>query len=147
LILKKKKNVNNFREQAPISSRLNAVDLYLVVCVFFVFSALMEYAAILMLLKKRRKPKRTIDEGLKTIFPIATRNGDVNQPVQRPERKKNNGGAVARAVPDTVTPHKQALCDNIDAWALWISPPVFLFFNLVYWVAYRHVNEFEFDNT
>ena len=48
----------------------------------------MEYAAILMLLKKRRKPKRTIDEGLKTIFPIATRNGDVNQPVQRPERKK-----------------------------------------------------------
>jgi len=139
---------NSVREQAPISSRLNAVDLYLVVCVFFVFSALMEYAAILMLLKKRRKPKRTIDEGLKTIFPIATRNGDVNQPVQRPERKKNNvGGGVARAVPDTVTPHKQALCDNIDAWALWISPPVFLFFNLVYWVAYRHVNEFDFDNT
>jgi len=207
---------NSVREQAPISSRLNAVDLYLVVCVFFVFSALMEYAAILMLLKKRRKPKRTIDEGLKTIFPIATRNGDVNQPVQRPERKKNKqeeiemteksgviksrkigsktsemdfpmegfgmedkeedddksnddsvknkdddmvvnmrissnqnnvGGGVARAVPDTVTPHKQALCDNIDAWALWISPPVFLFFNLVYWVAYRHVNEFDFDNT
>lgn len=27
-----------FREQAPISARLNAVDLYLVVCVFFVFS-------------------------------------------------------------------------------------------------------------
>ena len=48
----------------------------------------MEYAAILMLLKKRRKPKRTINEGLKTIFPIASRNGDVNQPVQRPERKK-----------------------------------------------------------
>jgi len=145
---------NSVREQAPISSRLNAVDLYLVVCVFFVFSALMEYAAILMLLKKRRKPKRTIDEGLKTIFPIATRNGDVNQPVQRPERKKNTvgagggvGGGPPRAVPDTVTPHKQALCDNIDAWALWISPPVFLFFNLVYWVAYRHVNEFEFDNT
>jgi len=132
---------NSVREQAPISSRLNAVDLYLVVCVFFVFSALMEYAAILMLLKKRRKPKRTIDEGLKTIFPM-TRNGDINQPVQRPERKKNTY-AVARAPPDTVTPHKQALCDNIDAWALWISPPVFLFFNLVYWVAYRQ----EFDNT
>lgn len=138
---------NSVREQAPISSRLNAVDLYLVVCVFFVFSALMEYAAILMLLKKRRKPRRTIDEGLKTIFPIAARNGDVNQPVQRPERKKNNYAVTPRAAPDTVTPHKQALCDNIDAWALWISPPVFLFFNLVYWVAYRHVNEFEFDNT
>merc|ERR1712130_459456 len=29
---------NSVREQAPISSRLNAVDLYLVVCIFFVFT-------------------------------------------------------------------------------------------------------------
>ena len=26
-----------FRENAPISSKLNAIDLYLVVCIFFVF--------------------------------------------------------------------------------------------------------------
>lgn len=57
-----------FREQAPISSSLNAVDLYLVVCIFFVFAALIEYAVILLLLKKRRKPRRTIDEGLMTVF-------------------------------------------------------------------------------
>ena len=56
------------REQAPISSSLNAVDLYLVVCIFFVFAALIEYAVILLLLKKRRKPRRTIDEGLMTMF-------------------------------------------------------------------------------
>ena len=72
-------NVFLSREQAPISSRLNAIDLYLVVCIFLVFSqllwfqliagskishlgALMEYAVILFLLKARRKPKRTIDE-------------------------------------------------------------------------------------
>jgi hypothetical protein len=36
--------------------------------------------------------------------------------------------------------HKQALCDNIDAWAMWLSPPVFITFNLVYWIAYRHVD-------
>merc|ERR1711974_540412 len=89
---------NSVREQAPISSRLNAVDLYLVVCVFFVFSALMEYAAILLLLKKRRRPRKTIDEGLKSVFPVVAAgaagaggaggagNGDVNQSVQRPER-------------------------------------------------------------
>merc|ERR1711971_340073 len=47
---------NSVREQAPISSRLNAVDLYLVICVFLVFTALMEYAVILLLLKKQRKP-------------------------------------------------------------------------------------------
>ena len=28
---------NSVRENAPISSRLNAVDLYLVICIFFVF--------------------------------------------------------------------------------------------------------------
>ena len=44
-------------ERAPISSRVNAIDMYLVICIFLVFSALMEYAVILLLLKKRRKPK------------------------------------------------------------------------------------------
>merc|ERR1719244_2573786 len=48
---------NSVRESSPISSRLNAVDLYLVVCVFLVFGALMEYAVILMLLKKIRRPR------------------------------------------------------------------------------------------
>ena len=31
---------------------------------------------------------------------------------------------------------KQALVDNIDAWAMWFSPPVFVLFNCVYWIAY-----------
>ena len=33
-----------------------------------VLGALMEYAAILLLLKKRRKPLRTIDQGLRQLF-------------------------------------------------------------------------------
>ena len=41
--------------------------------------------------------------------------------------------------------HKQALCDNIDAWTMWLSPPIFLTFNLVYWIAYRHVETTAFD--
>ena len=58
-----------FRERAPISTQLNAVDLYLVVCIFLVLSALLEYALILLLLKKRRKPKSpwTIEGGLKSV--------------------------------------------------------------------------------
>jgi len=112
---------NSVREQAPISSRLNAVDLYLVVCIFLVFGALIEYAIILLLLKKRRKPRRTIDEGLKNLF-----NGDANQPLERRKPQYN----------DSLSAHKQALCDNIDAWSLWLSPPIFFIFNLVYWIAY-----------
>merc|ERR1719260_148274 len=118
---------NSVREQAPISSRLNAVDLYLVVCIFFVFAALIEYAVILLLLKKRRKPRRTIDEGLKTLFS----NGDASQ-TRREEPKKP-------AIEAGLTVRKQALVDNIDAWAMWISPPIFILFNCIYWIAYRHV--------
>ena len=110
----------------------------------------MEYAAILLLLKKRRRPTRTVDEGLKTILslvPAATDNGDVNNP-PRPQRRKVYPSQQSTAAPvhvpaveHKVSDHKQALCDNIDAWALWVSPPVFFTFNCVYWIAYRHVNE------
>merc|ERR1719411_1243575 len=132
---------NSVRERAPISSKLNAIDLYLVVCIFLVFGALMEYAAILLLLKKRRKPKYSIDVGLKKMF----NNGDATQPLQGGRRAGSGGpgtptsaGAMEEAKrigesgednevqapirrkkmaavdppPDART---KAICDNIDA--------------------------------
>ena len=38
-----------FRENAPISSRLNAVDLYLVVCIFFVFGKTFSAADVFLI--------------------------------------------------------------------------------------------------
>merc|ERR1740136_79540 len=100
---------NSVRENAPISSRLNAIDLYLVVCIFLVFGALMEYAVILLMLKKRRKPKRTIDQGLRHLF--AASNGAAAVPMRDTNtREPTDIGLSAR---------KQALVDNIDAWAMW----------------------------
>ena len=67
----------------------------------------MEYAAILLLLKKRRRPRKTIDEGLKSVFPLVAAgaagaggapgagNGDLNQSVQRPERRKVGDQALS----------------------------------------------------
>merc|ERR1712013_919637 len=81
---------NSVRAQAPISSRLNAIDLYLVVCIFLVFGALMEYAVILFLLKKKRKPFRTIDQGLKLLFTNNKANGEVTQPLRSPSHRENN---------------------------------------------------------
>ena len=37
-----------------------------------------------------------------------------------------------------VDPHMQAVCDNIDAWAMWLSPPAFILFNVAYWLAYQN---------
>merc|ERR1719150_3074485 len=122
---------NSVREQAPISSSLNAVDLYLVVCIFFVFAALIEYAVILLFMKKRRKPRRTIDEGLKTMF----RNGENNQ-------GSINRSKKAQQMELGMSARKQFLVDNIDAWAMWLAPPVFLMFNIIYWVSFRHVGQY-----
>ena len=62
------------REMSPLSSRLNAIDLYLVVCIFLVFSALMEYAVILLLLNRKRRPKYDINSAIKKML----HNGDLD---------------------------------------------------------------------
>ena len=43
-------------------------------------------------------------------------------------------------VPVGLSVRKQALVDNIDAWAMWISPPLFVVFNIIYWIFYRFVS-------
>lgn len=48
-------------------------------------------------------------------------------------------------VPVGLTERKQALVDNIDAWAMWISPPIFVLFNIVYWIYYRCTLLFSFQ--
>ena len=44
------------------------------------------------------------------------------------------------AIDPPVDAHTKAICDNIDAWAMWLSPPLFIIFNVAYWFAYQHVD-------
>ena len=107
----------------------------------------MEYAVILFLLKTRRKPLRTIDQGFKYLFENRNGNGEAAQPLRSPSPKRAQRQEVSHAPrgqpgPRTetgggVTVGKQALVENIDAWAMWLAPPVFIFWNLCYWIAYR----------
>ena len=53
----------------------------------FNLGALMEYAVILFLLKKKRKPFRTIDQGLKNLFNNSS-NGEA-QPLRSPGHAEN----------------------------------------------------------
>ena len=107
----------------------------------------MEYAVILFLLKARRKPLRTIDQGFKYLFENRNGNGEAAQPLRSPSPKRAQRPEVSRAPVASgprveaggggVTVAKQALVENIDAWAMWLAPPVFIFWNLCYWIAYR----------
>ena len=107
----------------------------------------MEYAVILFLLKARRKPLRTIDQGFKYLFENRNGNGEAAQPLRSPSPKRAQRQEVSHAprgqtgpraeTGGGVTVGKQALVENIDAWAMWLAPPVFIFWNLCYWIAYR----------
>ena len=87
----------------------------------------MEYAVILFLLKARRKPLRTIDQGFKYLFENRNGNGEAAQPLRSPSPKRvqrqevSHAPAAApgpRADTGGVTVGKQALVENIDAWAM-----------------------------
>ena len=109
----------------------------------------MEYAVILFLLKARRKPLRTIDQGFKYLFENRNGNGEAAQPLRSPSPKRAQRPEVSHAAAASgprveaggggggVTVAKQALVENIDAWAMWLAPHVFIFWNLCYWIAYR----------
>ena len=54
---------------------------------FWFPAALLEYAVILLMLKKRRKPRRTIDEGLKNLF-SQSNSSSATEPAAHSSRRK-----------------------------------------------------------
>jgi len=167
---------NGVKASAPVSKRLNAIDLYLVVCIFLVFAALVEYSVILFMQKKLRQPNfprklARLDPPQSLIVeeqPSPTRankyiipdsqpsssrppstSGATKQNINELETKfhqTEEGGRVEikssekRQLQISIHPHDRhstdSLCDNIDSLALWISPIIFISFNVIYWMTY-----------
>ena len=178
---------NGVKASAPVSKRLNAIDLYLVVCIFLVFAALVEYSVILFMQKRLRQPNfprklASLDpprsslveeqqqpssspttKGNKYIItdsqpPCSSRppsssggGGTTNKVNQQNEletkfHQTEEGGRVEikssekRQLQISIHPHDRhstdSLCDNIDSLALWISPIIFISFNVIYWMTY-----------
>ena len=162
---------NGVKATAPVSRRLNAIDLYLVVCIFLVFAALVEYSVILFMQKKLRQPdfsgklpnlqSRLADnssptKGNKYILPKSkssspgpSSTGVTSKHNNEQETKFHQteaGGRVEIQSPErrqlqiSIHPHERhstdSLCDNIDSLALWVSPIIFIVFNVIYWINY-----------
>jgi hypothetical protein len=106
--------VNIFNAQksvAPLSDNLNAVDLYLIFCVFLVFLALSEYA--ILLLKNHR-----------TTVSVSPRAVTVN-------------GNSSKSVENFQTTFQTWMCKNkLDAISLAAFPIIFIIFNIIYWVIH-----------
>ena len=104
---------NGVKSTAPVSRSLNALDLYLLVCIAQVFAALIEYAIILFIGK----------HGVKSIF--------------IPNKKKRSSQHPAATIGKQKTEHGlDEFRIRIDSVSLIIFPIFFILFNIIYWNIY-----------
>ncbi|XP_023323016.1 acetylcholine-gated ion channel acc-4 isoform X2 [Eurytemora carolleeae] len=104
---------NNVRSNAPsaASSRLNAIDKFIITCIFSIFSTIIEYAIILSILCLR--PEKKPGETLYTF-----ENGDNGQ--FKPSIKARLSWVLENP-------------RIFDAFSIIIFPTFFFFFNIHYW--------------
>jgi hypothetical protein len=100
---------NGVKSTAPVSTSLNAIDLYLLVCIAQVFAALVEYAIILFI----------GNNGVKSIFIL----------------NKKKDAATTNGKPNLVNDHEE-IRTRMDAVSLIIFPIFFILSNIIYWNIY-----------
>ena len=108
---------NGAKSNAPTSGILNAVDLYLVVCIGQVFIALVEYAIVLVL--EKRTIKVAPSPGCKSINQNISETMDTN--------------IVAR---NSWIEQQSTTSSNLDSISLIIFPIFFTIFIIIYCIIY-----------
>ena len=152
---------NNAKDKAPVSTNLNAVDLYLIFSMLGVFSALMEYAIILTL--KNIKPVWTLklfNETRSTqrsniilvtnrILEASNRN-EIDHTCNSgnnfcPPKIQGPGGSINKSATDLLDNEnmnqlKDAtdyVCGRLDVISLCLAPFIFVVFHIAYCMKYR----------
>ena len=109
---------NNVKGNAPVSTSLNAVDLYLIICIFIVFLALLEYAIVLF--KERYKTEINHSEH-------ETSNAQKSMSKTKLSLEKYKVAAW---------PEQPSTRNKLDTMSLIIFPIVFVIFNIVYCIVH-----------
>ncbi|XP_059408502.1 glycine receptor subunit alpha-3-like isoform X2 [Carassius carassius] len=137
------------RTSLPKVSYVKAIDIWMAVCLLFVFSALLEYAAVNFvsrqhkeLLRFRRKRKKSgkeedVQESRLSITPSSGKDGAVP--------KAANNAATTTSIPALTAgkSHEEMRklfidrAKKIDTVSRAGFPLAFLFFNIFYWVLYK----------
>jgi len=127
---------NTITTNIPKAEGLTAIEAFVIVCVLFVFGALMEYAGILLQMKLRFALKRK----------MTTKAG------QRTEDSSNKQIALHNLVSPSETKSKTVLKKNsrplseekmriarLDLIFLIIFPCLFVLFNVIYWASFLYI--------
>ena len=104
---------NGVKAKAPKSTDLNAVDLYLVVCIGTVFLALFEYALVLL-----KEKCRSDDKSLR--------------PLNKTNASRLNSGEQTKAEVIEAWPAKPPAMNRLDGLSLVLFPAFFTVFNIFY---------------
>ena len=107
---------NGVKEHAPVSASLNAMDIYVLICIGQVFLALAEYAVVILVEDNKRKPDTLLASS------TTTQVSDIQD--QRTKTSNDNGQdhSLTR--------------NNFDAICLFLFPLFFTLFNVVYWLIF-----------
>uniref|UniRef100_A0A8C5TLM6 Glycine receptor alpha 3 n=1 Tax=Malurus cyaneus samueli TaxID=2593467 RepID=A0A8C5TLM6_9PASS len=142
------------RASLPKVSYVKAIDIWMAVCLLFVFSALLEYAAVNFvsrqhkeLLRFRRKRKKskvkvrvfTDDDTRDSQFSIAAYGVGPCVPAKDGMAQKGPNNPV-QAVPKSPDEMRKVFIDRakkIDTISRACFPLAFLIFNIFYWVIYK----------
>ena len=107
---------NGVKEHAPVSASLNAMDIYVLICIGQVFLALAEYAVVILV------------EGNKRISdtPLVSSTTTQVSGIQDQRSKTSNDNGLEHSLTR----------NNFDTISLFLFPLFFILFNIVYWLIF-----------